>query len=480
MAVKQVFTGDTKDLEAAYKRLERENLRYRQTLQQTLTSAQRDNLDLIGGFDLSIGSMAKMVTGVLSVKAAFDALRAAHQQYTTDLAAAGEKQKEFFGAAGRTAFATSLRPERVAAFASQQPYASNVDATTALREVAGAIPAESPERQEQVAGAAARFAPITEIASFSRLLGELADALPNRTGDQLAGLGIVLQQKAGNDADQLTNEGFLRAMKILQGSGAMTPEQSLGFGVAAMQADVPVKLLETIAAAIEDPGEPAKRAGRRLTPEEAAKDRFARTGTAEERAKLFMSDEAIQKAILGTKGAAQFRQIAAAGDTQKIIEELQRTDMARLANQTFIDARKDPVTGQAYDEAEAAKNLEREQRRMGQEGSRRRIRAIQTDAALANTDFVSRAAAKSAIATGTFFGDMFAAATQEQPGGEIDGRVQRRARQGDQPWRAPMSLPMGRDPDDPQMKEQNELLREMNSNIRALRAPVATPNAHSE
>jgi hypothetical protein len=147
------------------------------------------------------------------------------------------------------------------------------------------------------------------------------------------------------------------------------------------------------------------------------------------------------------------------------------------AAQRFHQLRREPISRELYEKAEAEKRLELAHRGLAAEGMRRQVATTEFEANIADQDFVSKAASRAARSTGGFFTDLWSAfhtqpflpRTAREGGGGASGPAFDPSRLPPEPWAK-----------DPQMEEQTELLKQLNQNVRQLGRGAPAPNAHSE
>jgi len=205
-----------------------------------------------------------------------------HQQLIKDLSEAGD----LAAAPGLQKFFRSIKG------------VSKEDVSKTYAGVRGGAPDISEERAKALAAQAARLAPTgQDLGAFGTLAGELATLAPGKTAGDIADLALATRQKAGKSIGQLTSPQTLKGIKTLQSTGAMSTEEALGFGLAAMEKDISPRVLATVAAKI---AAAPKGAGRQYT-----------AATPKERLAMLQQDPKLARKLLGDQ-AVQFSQITAA------------------------------------------------------------------------------------------------------------------------------------------------------------------------
>lgn len=425
MSVTQIFSGDTKDLEAAYRKLVAEDIKLRAELQKTASESKKHGHDAAGGIEEmseAIGDQVKeighMVLGLASIEKGVEFVLDAYGEWREEMKKLGQEHKAFADDLAKSVGASGdIRDApKIEAIANRMQYASLAETTSAFKEVRGAAPGMDEKRRQELAEAAARTAPLTDAGQMGRLMGNLGQMLPEKSGEELAGMGLKLQHLGGNSADQLSSNNFLKAAKILQ-KGGMGTEESLGLGVTALQENLSPKLLETLAVGIETAPEMVqqkKQKPRRrgeaaeppepLTADEEAQNRLAATKSIQERLELARNDKAVREHLLGAKGSAEFDLITGSGKTGANIEAIRNS--GRYSEEQLTAAASDKgAVGRSLATREAENRLRRAQEEDAVKGLKRDNRDKEFEAGIAEDGFVSKAVARKGHAINQFLED---------------------------------------------------------------------------
>lgn len=258
-------------------------------------------------------SLASMAAGVFTVTAAVGFAKEAYSQWRETMVDAEAAHKRFvdnlvfdLARAGKGA-----EGAKIEAFLGSVPGATADQVRAAFSGVAQSAPLMGTERQLAVAGQVARQAPTgRDMEQFGRIAGAVADLKPGGKADDVADIAAKLEAVAGGGAEKIGGDKFLRSIKSLVAAG-QSPEQALGLGLAAMDANVNPETITQVAAAIGGPNEQIKtsRTKKRLTEDEKLKNKFS-AASATERASMLQNDPAISRAVLGDDAAFQFQRIS--------------------------------------------------------------------------------------------------------------------------------------------------------------------------
>lgn len=410
MSVTQIFSGDTKDLEAAYRKLVAEDIKLRAELQKTASESKKHGHDAAGGIEEmseAIGDQVKeighMVLGLASIEKGVEFVLDAYGEWREEMKKLGQEHKAFADDLAKSVGASGdIRDApKIEAIANRMQYASLAETTSAFKEVRGAAPGMDESRRQELAEAAARTAPLTDAGQMGRLVGNLGQMLPDKSGEELAGLGLQAQHQAGNSADQLSSNKFLEAVKILQ-KGGMAAEESLGIGTTAIQENLSPKLLESLAVGIETAPEMVqqkKQKPRRrgeaaeppepLTADEEAQNKLAATTSIKERLELAKNDKSVRDHLLGQKGSSEFELILGSGKIDANIDALRNS--GRYSEMQLTDAAADRGSvGLAMQSREKANNLRRAQEENAIKALKREHKQSDFEAGIANDGWLSQ------------------------------------------------------------------------------------------
>ncbi len=218
-------------------------------------------------------------------------------------AAAVEHNKDFQAVLSKaiTGGKDYTKGAEVEKFVKNIPGATKESGLEAYQGVSSQMPGSSFERRKAVAGAVARLG-ITGsnigAEGVGGMAGFLAEhVLPNYKGEDVGDVAALLQREAGGDFEKLGGESFQRAIQQLVSSGAMSPEEALGTGLAAARGKMSGKTLTQLAKtagatkySIGGIGETGKVA--------AAKRRLGKM-TPRERVQAMLSDKMMAEAGIG-------------------------------------------------------------------------------------------------------------------------------------------------------------------------------------
>lgn len=286
MAIKQEILTDDKDhqraLEKAQKQIEQLEARYvklASTQRRNAGETRRQQKESDGAILSQLAGLVKVDIGLRAVGAAVGFVRSAYQDWQGEMAKLAEQSRKTNESIIRDLALTGdlAQGKELATFFQSGAETTAEQRSAAYRGVRGALPFESLDRIKELTVATERVAALgLDLEKFGGGVGDVAGALPGKSAADLADFALLLQQTAGDKAEQVGDPGFQRATSLLRRAG-FSSEQSLALGIKALEADVGAKQLEALAAKIDES-----------------------SGTT--RAKLMAGDRATLQKELGTQG----------------------------------------------------------------------------------------------------------------------------------------------------------------------------------
>ncbi len=298
------FTGDPQQLLQAYQQLYAANVKLQEQNANTARQSRRDRDEISSHIAGEIRGVTALGASYLTVSSAVGTVTKAYDEWRQRLADIAAKAKE-----GNHELVRQINLAGHAASAglvAQQlkniPGATGAEALAAYRGVtAGTDYKVSPERQVALVRAIAPEGAFglseADLESLGEFAGQLATINPQASPQRSAEKAMQIQAQAGRHFEKL------RSAKVGQGIRQLVahniPEDYVwGLAIEAASLDSP-QLITKLAAASTGPYEAPDTKGRtRLTPEEAAKLKFAAARAGEERFALLLSDPAVAQAIM--------------------------------------------------------------------------------------------------------------------------------------------------------------------------------------
>lgn len=166
----------------------------------------------------------------------------AYTAWAAEMERAGEKHAELSHNIVKTIVASGdiAQGSKIEAALGGLPGATKEQGTQAFAGVTGAAPLASLDRRLEMTREVAKQAPTgADLGQFGGLVGSLSDLFPKtRSAENIADVAAQLESRAGAGAERMGGDKFLRSMKSLIASGGVLPEEALGTGLAAMDANV--------------------------------------------------------------------------------------------------------------------------------------------------------------------------------------------------------------------------------------------------
>lgn len=409
MTVTQVFTGDTKDLEKAYLRLEQQNRKMMDAikgLHESTKESSNAGLEMLAkmgeGFAEQSKGIAGSIAGLFSLDKALDFVRESFSEWREEMRQFGQEQLAFAATIAKTIGATTsiVHAPAVERLTRETRYATREETAQAYQSIRQTNTTMDQKRAEELTKHVAELAPLGDVTQLGKTAGQLDQLFPKKSGEEIAGLALKLQQLTGGSADQLTGDSMQRALKLLKAQG-MDEEKSLALGVTALQQNLSPKLLETLAAQVDEQPKYVRTAGKRPTEEDRINNQLAATKSPQERLQLVLTDRKVADHVLGAKGAAELQQLLSAQQTEANRQEI-AASKTYATEQTRLGERDKGDLGREYRAREAEKQkmtAQREEREKAGEGA---IRSQQIESQLAEMQPLERSATKGALGLNSF------------------------------------------------------------------------------
>lgn len=128
------------------------------------------------------------------------------------------------------------------------PGVTREQARAAFEGVTGAAQELPLNQRIRLAGRVAQSAPLgADLTQLGAAAGELTGVLPGQGAGRVTDIAGKLQQLAGDELAEVGSKPFQAAVQGLVESGAATPEQALGFAIATLRANQPLKFVGNLA-----------------------------------------------------------------------------------------------------------------------------------------------------------------------------------------------------------------------------------------
>lgn len=297
MSVSLIFSGDVKDVEKAFQKLAREHQQLKDDLRKISQVSRQASKDQESALQTHLGSVTQWAGGLIGVAAAGAQVVDIYREWNSEQKHLTEQTRK-------------LNTEIIKSIAASGDLAQGQRIRQSLENVPGATPEEAfaafqKIRERNTGADLGRVLDITkEVAPLSQafppdqlgtLVGELADLMPKKESGDLVDFATTVIAQAGDDADKLVEDSFLRSVKILEQAG-LSVEEGFGLGLAALEAHLSPKIIEQMAALVEAPPDvPHGKEAR--TPEGQAKAKFAAMSK-EQRLQALLNDETMRRALL--------------------------------------------------------------------------------------------------------------------------------------------------------------------------------------
>lgn len=285
------FSGDVKDAEAAYRKIERENVRLRDSLSRVKRESREGGDVFQHIFRENLNYLTKTALALVSVEKGIDLVVEAYGEWRRELKELEQANRQLdqsvMKTLGRTGdLAAARRFEETLKGLGPDEKRERLAAFEAVGE---ADPMMHFERRRDIAQQVSRLAVAHDPAELGRLAGALGKLAPDMAPKQVGGMAVSALDRAGGRAGELTNPALLRSIADLKEAG-LTMEQALAVVITGLRKNLSTKTIEMLATEIEEPRETKTHRGRRLTEEERANN--ALSGQAAwEKLRLLLEDE---------------------------------------------------------------------------------------------------------------------------------------------------------------------------------------------
>ena len=304
------FSGDPAELLAAYEKVYSANVKMQQQLANLGQQSSKQHNDVVAHISRELTSLTNLAVGYLTIGKGVELVTKAYAAWYERMNAIGAKTLEV----NRELTRQIVLSGQAANYAQIEeslksiPGVKTADALTAYRGLQrGADYKVDQKRLLGLAGEVGRTASLglqqPDIEALGAFAGELATFDKGTAPEKLVAQAMGIQSQAGRYFDKLQGAKIAGPIRTLVESGAMTNEQAWGLAIEATAQDAP-GLMAKLAAASTSPYEKPQTKGRtRLTPEEAAKMKFATAAPGRERFDLLLNDAEVAKAVLPGEAA---------------------------------------------------------------------------------------------------------------------------------------------------------------------------------
>lgn len=281
------------------------------TMNKEGTKGAKESLD---GLKNQIRSLEQTATAYVGVGAAVGIVTTAYSAMMTEMKAAGDLHKKTTA----QMMADAVRAGNVFNLPKIEAFSKSGGGTpeqllAAFRGVQKEAPTSGIAAQLALAKQVGRLSPAfgpSELEGFGALTGQVADIFPADAPADQVDAGLLFMQRAGGDISKFGGDKFQAAIKSLRAAG-LSPESAGGYGLAALESNLPATVLSQVADLVAAPAESLASSKRgKLSPEEAAKMRLSKMSGVDRLAAL-QSDPQLAQDALG-KDALKFSMLSPA------------------------------------------------------------------------------------------------------------------------------------------------------------------------
>lgn len=258
-----------------------------------------------------VGKLGGAVLGLLAVKSAVDTVRAGYSQWIDTIELTGVKHGAFTQqlVSQLTKTGDATKADQIESRLSGIKGATREQGLAAFAGVSEAEPTMPLEQRLKLAEVVGRAAPTgRDLGQFGGIAAAIQGIAPGKSPEAVASIATKFEQQTGGSS-RVGGDKFIRSLKSLVQAGVM-PEEALGMGAAALDTNVAPEVLTKVATVIGEPQQEIKKSKtkRVLSPEDMAKNRFAKASDAEQ-LRLLRSDPSVAQAVLGDEAAFQFQRL---------------------------------------------------------------------------------------------------------------------------------------------------------------------------
>lgn len=313
------WSVDDKEVLKSFQKQQQEVDKLKKKIEELTAATKRTVEDGKKGFDnldsaigSGIGSLTKMVAGLYTIDRVTGFVVDTYQDWVAE----SERLRNKHDALHKSVLSTISAAGQLARLPEFEERIKNVAGATPeqVRETFAAVQQSAPglgfDRQMKLAEQAAPLAMAgVDLQKFGAALGDLAEAEPEKTAEQLIDLTAALREMAGEKFGEIASDKFQLIVSELKSAG-MSSEQAMGLMIAGRQANVNPKTMEALAVALaSQEGLTKARPGQRVTEEQRLKNEFLATGGARNRLALLQQRRDVANAVLGDDNDVRFRQI---------------------------------------------------------------------------------------------------------------------------------------------------------------------------
>ncbi len=321
------FTSDSKQIEAAYDKLYRQNVRLQEKQAQGGRAAKQRHSETTSLITREVASLKSMAAGYVTVSTAVGALSQAYRDWEARTESIGRETQRLNDNLVKqlTLTGQTQHGARIEQALSNIPGVRREAAHAAFGGVLGGISAR-PEMLTNIKGnleLAAAIAPVADIGidadELGRFAGKLRTVDTARSAPAVRDLALAVKQMLGPNAGQFQSGEMFGAVRGF--AQFMSPDEAIAIGMQAAAQNVPGLPRQLFDASQKVFTAPDTKGRTALTAAEAAQHRLAEAATPSERLRLIMNDQAAADVAIGTGNAGRLK-LLDAGERARIVEQL--------------------------------------------------------------------------------------------------------------------------------------------------------------
>jgi hypothetical protein len=299
--VRLQFSSDDREVLAALAKMEGQFNRVKDSAKRMGQESKQSSQEATTMFAVGSQQIAGYLTGLVSINTAISTLQAAYQGWQDRMRKAADEHRTFSQSviADLTKTGDVFSADKIAQQLQNIQGVTREQSLAAFRGVSAGGPTASIDQRLALTREVARLAPTGgDLARIGETAAELSDMLPGRSAGDVVDITALMMSRAGADSDKLASAGFLRAIASLQQTGAATPAESLGLGLATLDANLKPDTIAKLAEAVNKSVQAPTDLRSRMSAEGQAMSGFAMADP-RERLRLLLEDQATADAILG-------------------------------------------------------------------------------------------------------------------------------------------------------------------------------------
>jgi hypothetical protein len=360
------ITGDTQHAQRENDKLTKQVAKLREEVRQLGQQSKKSAKESHDAFSAAGSNLAKTITGMVTVEAGVSAVVGLYSNWRAEVDKLTAAHDKLTANIVKTAAATGNlgRGADLERFVKGQRGVTREQATEAFLGVAGAGVDMSFERKAAIAGLVAKQAPTgVKLQEAGSLAGDLGELFGDKSAGDVVDLATKSRAMAGDKAQQLGSDEFMRAMRGMVSAG-MTPEQAMGRALGALDNDQNLKQFTALGSALTA-GQGTYGQDRKDTAAEKAFDK----ATPQERIKMLENDPALARKVLGGTGGFKLQQ-SDGGGLEARVSALKDAQTENFAQQQLGQLGTFESGREALEEQEIAAAKDPQDASIGARGSR--------------------------------------------------------------------------------------------------------------